>query len=128
MNNLDAPTKPDLYTGQKLISTYNEELKELSDNANAPKKGFFGKLDSVFSNVKNKITKGAKELDDKYDIKGKGEMALMYAKVAGDKIVEKGKEIAVFFFLNTSKTQRFKSIRKKLRMDLIRWFKLLRNH
>ena len=95
------PTKPDLKTGQKLISKYNDELKELNDKANAPKKGgFFGKLDSVFTNVKNKIETGAQELDAKYDIKAKGEKACLYAKAAGDKIFEKGKEIAVNNYIN----------------------------
>ena len=78
--------------------------------------------------MKNKISQGAKELDDKYDLKGKGETAMIYAKVAGDKIVEKGKEIAVYNYINYSITQLFKSIQKKLKKDLIKWFKLLKNH
>ena len=63
-----------------LIAKYIEEMT-------APKStGFFGKIDSMFSGVKAKISQGAKELDEKYDIKGKGEKALIYGRSVGDKI------------------------------------------
>jgi len=48
----------------------------------------------MFSDVKSSVTNKAKELDNKYDLTGKGEMALIFAKSTGDKIVEKGKEFA----------------------------------
>jgi len=88
LNNKDRPVKPDIKTGQKLITKYNEEITQ------PPKKGFFGKIDSFFSEAKTSVTNKAKELDSKYDISGKGEMALIFAKNTGDKIVEKGKEFA----------------------------------
>ena len=87
----DKPTKPEMKTGQMLISKYIEEM----NIAAKPKGGFFGKIDSMFSSVKEKISKEAKQLDDKYDIKGKGEKAMQMAKIAGGAIVEKGREISV---------------------------------
>jgi hypothetical protein len=85
LNEKEKPVKPDMKTGQTLITKFYEEL-------NAPKKGFFGKLDSVFSDVKSKISQGAQDLDQKYDLKGKGAQAMVFANSAKDKIVEKGNE------------------------------------
>lgn len=87
LNNRDKPQRPDNKTGQKLIVKYLEEQSQ--------PKSFFGKVDSFFSNVKTKISNEAQQLDQKYDISGKGKSALIFAKSAGDKIVEKGKEISV---------------------------------
>ena len=72
-----------------LITLYIQQL-------NAPKSNsFFGKVDSMFSNVKTKITQGAQQLDQKYDISGKSHSALVSAQLFGEKVVEKGKEISV---------------------------------
>jgi hypothetical protein len=99
LNNRERPVKPDLKTGQMLIVKYLEQL-------NAPKStSFFGKVDSIFSSMKEKISKGAKELDEKYDLTTKGEKALIYAKCAGEKVYEKGKELSVQSKLNLAKSK-----------------------
>ena len=101
MNELASPMKPEIHIGQKLISLYILEQKALAEKANAPvKKGFFGKLDSVFTDVKNKISEGAQQLDNKYDLSGHGQKAVLFCKVASDKMNEKGREITVNIFLN----------------------------
>jgi hypothetical protein len=92
LNNRDKPNKPDIKTGQKLIVKYLEEL-------NAPKStSFFGKVEGFLSNVKTKISNEAQQIDEKYDISGKSKSAFIMAKSAGEKIVEKGKEISVNYY------------------------------
>lgn len=101
LNDLASPMKPEIHIGQKLISLYILEQKALAEKAKEPaKKGFFGKLDSVFTDVKNKISAGAQDLDNKYDLSGHGQKAVLFCKVASDKMNEKGREIAVNIFLN----------------------------
>ena len=71
-----------------LITKYLEQL-------NAPKKSFFGKVDSMFSNFKDKINKEAAILDQKYDLSTKKQNAIIMAKGVGDKLNEKAKEFSV---------------------------------
>jgi uncharacterized membrane-anchored protein YhcB (DUF1043 family) len=83
LSNQQKPIKPNVQTGQMTISQYTQSINQPKQQ----KTGLFGKMESLFTEVKDNLNRGANELDKKFNISGNTVKALQWTQ-------EKSKEIS----------------------------------